>query len=144
MCWMAISGYWTAWKFTKTVILLGLAGYELIASQTLSHTETVAEDEEHGSIWDTLTQRSSARQPRPTTTFWDAIQENPEDEELQYEYQDDDVEEEIRPPTRRRQRTNILDDEDDQEDEDYEPFNTPESPNLIITLQGGIPYFPQC
>jgi len=33
---MAISGYWTAGKFTKTVILLGLAGYELIiANETI-------------------------------------------------------------------------------------------------------------
>ena len=98
-----------------------------IASQTLSHTETVPEEEEGGSIWDTLTQRSSGRQPRPTTTFWEVIQENAEDEEPQCEYQEDDGEEEIRPLTRRRQRTHILDDEDDQEDEDYEPFNTPES-----------------
>ena len=30
--WMAISGYWTAWKFTKTIILLGVAGYEPTAS----------------------------------------------------------------------------------------------------------------
>lgn len=97
------------------------------ASQTLSHTETVPEDEEGRSIWDTLTQRSFARQPRPTTTFWDAIQQNAEDEEPQYEYQEDDGEEEIRLPTRRRQHTHILDEQDDQEDEDYEPFNTPES-----------------
>ena len=33
-----------------------------IASQTLSHTEAVAEDEPAGSIWDTLTQRGSSRQ----------------------------------------------------------------------------------
>ena len=31
---IAISGYWTAWKFTKTVILLGLAGYELIITNS--------------------------------------------------------------------------------------------------------------
>ena len=31
---MAISGYWTASKFTKTVILLGLAGYELIITNS--------------------------------------------------------------------------------------------------------------
>ena len=47
-----------------------------IASQTLSHTEIVPEEEEGGSIWDTLTQRSSGRQARPTATFWDAVQEN--------------------------------------------------------------------
>ena len=34
MCWMAISGYWTSWKFTKTVILLGLAVYELIITNS--------------------------------------------------------------------------------------------------------------
>ena len=40
-----------------------------IASQTLSHTEAVAEDDPAGSIWDTLTQRSSSRQARQTSTF---------------------------------------------------------------------------
>ena len=34
MCWMAISGYWTSWKFSKTVILLGLAVYELIITNS--------------------------------------------------------------------------------------------------------------
>ena len=57
-----------------------------MASQTLSHTEIVPEEEEGGSIWDTLTQRSSGRQARPTATFWDAIQENVEDDEPEYPY----------------------------------------------------------
>lgn len=43
-----------------------------IASQTLSHTEAVAEDDPAGSIWDTLTQRSSSRQARQTSTFWES------------------------------------------------------------------------
>lgn len=94
-----------------------------IASQTLSHTEALAEDEPAGSIWDTLTQRSSSRQERRTSTFWDVIDDNPEQEDADYDY-DDDPEEDVRPPTRRRQRTTILDDEDDDEDE---PFDTPES-----------------
>ena len=55
-----------------------------IASQTLSHTETVAEDQEGASIWDTLTQRTSGREARPTTTFWEAIEDNAEDDEPQY------------------------------------------------------------
>ena len=96
-----------------------------IASQTLSHTEAVAEDEPAGSIWDTLTQRTSTRQARQTSTFWDVIEDTPQEEDADYEY-DDEPEEDIPPPTRRRQRTTILDD-DDEEDEEDEPFNTPES-----------------
>ena len=96
-----------------------------IASQTLSHTEAVAEDEPAGSIWDTLTQRGSSRQARQTSTFWDVIDDNPEEEDADYEY-DDEPEEDIRPPMRRRQRSTILDDEDEENEED-EPFNTPES-----------------
>lgn len=96
-----------------------------IASQTLSHTQAVADDEPTGSIWDTLTQRSSSRQERQTTPFWDVIDENPEQEDPEYDY-DDDAEEDIRPPTRRRQRSTIFDDEDEENEED-EPFNTPES-----------------
>ena len=96
-----------------------------IASQTLSHTEAVAEDEPAGSIWDTLTQRGSSRQARQTSTFWDVIDDNPEEEDADYEY-DDEPEEDIRPPTRRRQRSTILDDEDEENEED-EPFNTRES-----------------
>lgn len=42
------------------------------SSQTLSHTEAVAEDDPAGSIWDTLTQRSSSRQARQTSTFWES------------------------------------------------------------------------
>ena len=81
----------------------------------------------YGTRWDTLTQRTSSRQPRPTTTFWDVIEDNGQDDEPQYGYDDDEPEEEIRPPTRRRQRTTILDEEEDENDEDYKPFNTPES-----------------
>ena len=98
-----------------------------IASQTLSHTEAVAEDEQAGSIWDTLTQRTSTREPPPTTTFWDVIEDSGEDDQPQCVYDEDEPEEEIRPPTRRRQRTTIMDEEEDENDEDYEPFNTPES-----------------
>ena len=94
-----------------------------IASQTLSHTEIVPEEEEGGSIWDTLTQRSSGRQVRPTATFWDAIQENVEDDEPEYPYDEDDKED-IPAPTRRRSRRNVLEDENDEEDDDHEPFNT--------------------
>ena len=89
------------------------SGVQTITSQTLSHTEAVAEDEQAGSIWDTLTQRTSSRQPRPTTTFWDVIEDNGQDDEPQYGYDDDEPEEEIRPPTRRRKRTTILDKEED-------------------------------
>ena len=111
-----------------------------VASQTLSHTEIVPEEEEGGSIWDTLTQRSSARQARPTATFWDGVQENVEDEEPQYPYDEDDQEEDIPAPTRRRSQRNILEDEDD---EDHKPFNTPESSGenaLFITQEDPDPY----
>ena len=111
-----------------------------IASQTLSHTEIVPEEEEGGSIWDTLTQRSSGRQARPTATFWDAVQENVEDEEPQYPYDEDDQEEDIPAPTRRRSQRNILEDEDD---EDHKSFNTPESSGenaLFITQEDPDPY----
>ena len=114
-----------------------------IASQTLSHTEIVPEEEEGGSIWDTLTQRSSGRQARPTATFWDAVQENVEDEEPQYPYDEDDQEEDIPAPTRRRSRRNILEEEDDEDDEDHEPLNTPESSGehaLFITQEDPDPY----
>ena len=111
-----------------------------IASQTLSHTEIVPEEEEGGSIWDTLTQRSTARQARSTATFWDAVQENVEDEEPQYPYDEDDQEEDIPAPTRRRSQRKILEDEDD---EDHKPFNTPESSGenaLFITQEYPDPY----
>ena len=113
-----------------------------IASQTLSHTEIVLEEEEGASIWDTLTQRSSGRQARPTATFWDAVQENVEDEEPQYPYNEDD-QEDIPAPARRRPRRNILEDEDDEDHEDHEPSNTPESSGehaLFITQEDPDPY----
>ena len=113
-----------------------------IASQTLSHTEIVPEEEEGGSIWDTLTQRSSGRQARPTATFWDAVQENVEDEEPQYPCNEDD-QEDIPAPARRRSRRNILEDEDDEDHEDHEPSNTPESSGehaLFITQEDPDPY----
>ena len=72
-----------------------------IASQTLSHTEIVPEDERGGSIWDALTQRSSTRQARQTATFGDAVEENVEDDEAECPYENDDQEEQIAPPTRR-------------------------------------------
>ena len=59
---------------------------------------------------------------RPTATFWDAVQENVEDDEPEYPYEDDDEEEAIPAPTRRRTRRNILEDEEEQEDEEQEPF----------------------
>ena len=114
-----------------------------IASQTLIHTEIVPEEEQGGSIWDTLTQRSSTRQTRPTATFWDAVQETVDDDEAEYPYEDEDKEEPISAPTRRRPRRNILQDEEEQEEDEEEPFNTPESSGehaLFITQQDPDPY----
>lgn len=99
-----------------------------IASQTLSHTEIVPKEEQGGSIWDALTQRSSTRQAHQTATFWDAVEETVEDDEAQCPYDEDDQDKEIAPPTRRRPRPNILDEDEEQYDEEQEePFNTPES-----------------
>ena len=64
-----------------------------IASQTLSHTEIVPEEEQGGSIWDALTQRSSTRQVRQTATFWNPVEENVEDDDAKCPYEDDDQEE---------------------------------------------------
>ena len=114
-----------------------------IASQTLSHTEIVPEEEQGGSIWDALTQRSSTRQARQTATFWDAVEENVEDDEAKCPYEDDDQEEQIAPPTRRRPRPNILDEDEEQYNEEEEPFNTQESSAehaLFITQQDPDPY----
>ena len=109
-----------------------------IASQTLSHSEIVTEEEQGASIWDVLTQRSSTREAGQTGTFWGAVEENVEDDEPEYGYEDEEQQETIAAPTRRRPRRNILDDEDEEYDEEQEPFDTPESSGehaLFITQQ---------
>lgn len=98
-----------------------------IPSQTLSHSEIVPEDEQGANIWDLLTQRTSTRELRKSATFWDAVEENVEDEDPEYGYEDEEQEETIAAPTRRRPRPKILDDEDEEFDEEEEPFNKPES-----------------
>ena len=97
------------------------------ASQTLSHSEIVPEEKQGASIWDVLTQRSSTREAQQTGTFWNAVQENIDDDEPEYDYEDDEQEETIAAPTRRGPRRNVLDDEDEEYDEEQEPFNTPKS-----------------
>ena len=97
------------------------------ASQTLSHSEIVPKEEQGASIWDVLTQRSSTREAQQTGTFWNAVQENVDDDEPEYDYEDDEQEETIAAPTRRGPRRNVLDDEDEEYDEEQEPFNTPKS-----------------
>ena len=114
-----------------------------IANQTLSHSEIVTEEEQGASIWDVLTQRSSMREARQTGTFWDAVEENVEDDEPEYGYEDEEQEEMITAQTRRRPRQNILDDEDEEYDEEQEPFKSPESSGehaLFITQQDPEPY----
>ena len=109
-----------------------------IASQTLSHSKIVTEEEQGASIWNVLTQKSSMREAGQTGTFWDAVEENVEDDEPEYGYEDEEQEETIAAPTRRRPRRNILDDEDEEYDEEQELFNTPESSGehaLFITQQ---------
>lgn len=90
-----------------------------------------------------VSQRTSTGEPRQTGTFWDAVEENVEDQDPEYEYEDDEQEETIAAPTRRRPRRNILDDEDEESEEEEEPFNTPESSAehaLFITQQDPEPY----
>lgn len=96
-----------------------------IASETLTHSEIVPEDEQGANIWDILIQRFASREPRQSGTFWDAG-EDVQEEDQKYGYDNEDPDETIRGPSRRRLRPNILDDEDEEED-DHEPFNTPES-----------------
>lgn len=93
-----------------------------IASETLTHSEIVPEDEQGANFWDILTQRPATRQARQTGAFWDAAEENVEDEDQEYGY-DDDQEETITAPSRRWPRPNILDDEEEEYEEE-EPFNT--------------------
>lgn len=112
-----------------------------IASETLTHSEIVPEDEQGANFWDILTQRPATRQARQTGTFWDAAEENVEDEDQEYGY-DDDQEETITAPSRRWPRPNILDDEEEEYEEE-EPFNTPESSAehaLFITQEDPEPY----
>lgn len=113
-----------------------------IGSQTLSHSEIVPEKEQGASIWDVLTQRSSTRDAPQTGTFWDAVQENVDDEP-EYDYEDDEQQKTIAAPTRRGPRRNILDDEDEVYDEEQEPFNTLQSSAehaLFIMQQDPEPY----
>ena len=112
-----------------------------IASETLTHSEIVPEDEQGANIWDILIQRSASREPRQSGTFWDAG-EDVQEEDQKYGYDNEDPDETIRGPSRRRPRPNILDDEDEEED-DHEPFNTPESSvehALFITQEDPEPY----
>lgn len=113
-----------------------------IASETLTHSEIVPEDEQGANIWDILIQRSASREPRQSGTFWDAG-EDVQEEDQKYGYDNEDPDETIRGPSRRRPRPNILDDEAEEED-DHEPFNMPESlveHALFITQEDPEPYY---
>lgn len=94
-----------------------------IASQTLSHSDIAAEDEQGISVWDTLSPRSSGREARDTGTFWDM--EDYQSQEVNAD--DDEDEEQIQPPARRRRRLNRLQEDEDYEEDEEEAFNTPES-----------------
>lgn len=111
-----------------------MVGY--IASQTLTHNEIVAEDEQGANIWDILTQRVPSRETREIAPLWDIVEEQGEDAE------EPDEEDNVPPPSHRRARRNILDEEDDELQEE-EPFNTPKSSAehaLFITQQDPEPY----
>ena len=96
-----------------------------IASQTISHSEVAAQDEQGISIWDTLSQRTPGRNERPNAPFW----HNNEDDCDQPDPDNDDEEEDydLPAPSRRRLSRNLLDDDDEDQVEDNEPVNTPES-----------------
>ena len=107
-----------------------------IASQTLTHNEIVAEDEQGANIWDILTQRMPSRETRAIAPLWDIVEEQGEDAE------EPDEEDNVPPSSHRRARRNILDEEDDELQEE-EPFNTPKSSAehaLFITQQDPEPY----
>jgi len=105
---------------------------QYVASQTLTHSEIIEQDEQGANIWDILTQRSQTRQARSTGTFWEDVQEPEEDvqdverDDEEYPYDDEEPEETVTAPNRRRPRRNVLEDEDEEE-QDYKAFNTPES-----------------
>lgn len=63
-----------------------------IASQTLTHNEIVAEDEQGANIWDILTQCAPSRDTRAIAPLWDIVEEQGEDAEepdKEYPYEDD-------------------------------------------------------
>lgn len=73
---------------------------QYVASQTLTHTEIIEQDEQGANIWDILTQRSQHRQSRSTGTFWDNAEDPEDDPEAeepddQYPYNYDDQEETV-------------------------------------------------
>lgn len=72
-----------------------------IASETLTHSEIVPEDEQGANIWDILIQRSASREPRQSGTFWDAGKEDVQEEDQKYGYDNEDPDETIRGPSRR-------------------------------------------
>ena len=107
-----------------------------IASQTLTHNEIVAEDQQGANIWDILTQRVPSRETRAIAPLWDIVEEQGEDAE------EPDEEDNVPPPSHQRARCNILDEEDDELQEE-EPFNMPKSSAehaLFITQQDSEPY----
>ena len=107
-----------------------------IASQTLTHNEIVAEDEQGANIWGILTQRVPSWETRAIAPLWDIVEEQGEDAE------ESDEEDNVPPPSHWRARRNILDEEDD-ELQEVEPFNTPKSSAehaLFITQQDPEPY----
>lgn len=99
-----------------------------IASQTLTHNEIIAEDEQGANIWDILTQHAPSRETRQSAPFWNVPEqpgEDPDEGDHNYGY-DDEGEETLTGPSHRRPRRNVLNDDNDEED-DEDTFNTPES-----------------
>ena len=72
-----------------------------IASQTLTHNEIVAEDEQGANIWDILTQRVPSRETRAIAPLWDIVEEQGKD------FEEPDEEDNVPPPSHRRARRNI-------------------------------------
>ena len=107
-----------------------------IASQTLTHNELLAYNEEGSNVWDVLTERLSQRATPESDAYWQTTEDD--------DYYDDDnqEEEQAAPRTTKRRRVHVLE-EDEEEAEDHDAFNTPESSGkraIFITQPDPEPY----
>ena len=68
----------------------------MVASQTLTHNEIVAEEEQGANIWDILTQRVPSRETWASAPLWDIVEEQGEDAK------EPDEEDNLPPPSHRR------------------------------------------
>ena len=109
-----------------------------IASQTLTHNELLAYDNEGSNVWDVLTERLSQRATLESDAYWQATEEDDD------YYEDNNQEEEqVAPPRTMRRRLHVLEEEEDKA-QDHDAFNTPKSSgkrSLFITQPDPEPYY---